>query len=186
MFKMTFLFHLLCSWASSKLPATTKRQKINADFCCALAPEDLTWKVLGDLSHHVAVEGRRVGVHHQQELVHGLMKRGYQPPHRTVQVLKLPLPICHLSHHGSQRCSLGQKRSIRHMSGDTGALGKRLPTMAAMAADTDPPPGAAVRAPTLLTNCCRDRDTRRRSSRGFTMYLHRYTVTTGAQVKRVV
>lgn len=145
------------------------------------APEGHTWKVLGDLSHHVAVEGGRVGVHHEQKLVHGLMKRGYQPPHHSVQVLKLPLPIRHLPHHGSQRRPLDQERTIQHKSGDIGAPVETPPvrTMAAMAADTDPPPGAAVRAPTLLTNRCRDRDTRRRSSWDFTMYLHRCMFTTG-------
>lgn len=40
--------------------------------------------------------------------------------------------------------------------GDYGMAG--LVTMAAMAAETEPPPGAGVRAPTLWTNCRRERD----------------------------
>lgn len=147
---------------------------------CGILPEDHPWKALWDLPHHVAVEGRRVRVHHEQKLVHGLMKWGNQPSHHTIQVLKLPLPICHLPHHGSQCCPLDHKRIIQHMFGAPGApVETHLRTMAATAADTDPPPGAAVRAPTLLTNCCMDRDTRRLSSCGFTMYLHRFEYRSG-------
>ncbi len=52
--------------------------------------------------------------------------------------------------------------------------GMFLCTRAATAAETDPPPGAAVRAPTLRTNCCRDKDTSWLPSCDLTMYLHRY------------
>lgn len=162
-----------------KAACNKKRQREKLK-CCAVIPEHHNWKVLGDFSHHVAVKGRRVCVHHEQKLVHGLMKRGYQPPHYAIQVLKLPLPVCHLSHHGSQRCPLDHKRSIQNCLEKLELLRKHWLTMAAMAADTDPPPGAAVRAPTHLTNCCRDKDTRCLSSWDFTMYLHRYAFTTGS------
>lgn len=56
------------------------------------------------------------------------MKWRDQPPHHAIKVLKLPLPIRHLSHHGSQRCPLDHKRSIQHLPRDTGAPGNtRLP-----------------------------------------------------------
>lgn len=149
-----------------------QNQLLNQTNSCGIPPEDHMWKVLWDLSHHVAVERRWVLVHHEQKLIHGLVKWGNQPSHHTIQILKLPLPICHLPHHGSQCCPLDHKRITQHMFG--APVKTHLCTMAAMAADTDPPPGAAVRAPTLLTNCCRDRDTRRLSSCDFTMYLHRF------------
>lgn len=54
-------------------------------------------------SRHVAVEGTRVGVHHEQQLIYGLMEWRDEPPHHAIQALKLPLPIGHLTHHGTQR-----------------------------------------------------------------------------------
>lgn len=67
-----------------------------------------------------------------------------------------------------------QKNHPAHALSYWSPVETHLHTMAATAADTDPPPGAAVRAPTLLTNCCMERDTKRLSSCGFTMYLHRF------------
>lgn len=52
--------------------------------------------------HHVVVEGGGVGIHHVQQFIHGLIKWRNQPPHHTVQILKLPLPIRHLTNHGTQ------------------------------------------------------------------------------------
>lgn len=52
-------------------------------------------------SCHVTVEGARVGIHHEQQFLYGLMEWRDKPPHQAVQALKLPLPIGHLTHHGT-------------------------------------------------------------------------------------
>lgn len=61
-------------------------------------------------SRHVAVEGTRVGVHHEQQLIYGLMEWRDEPPHHAIQALKLPLPIGHLTHHGTQRRPLQRRQ----------------------------------------------------------------------------
>lgn len=62
-------------------------------------------------SRHVAVKGTRVSVHHEQQLIYGLMEWRDQPPHHAIQALKLPLPVGHLTHHGTQRRPLQRKHS---------------------------------------------------------------------------
>lgn len=64
-------------------------------------------------SHHVTVEGTGVGIHHEQQLLYGLMEWRDEPPHHSIQVLKLPLPIGHLTHHRTQRCPLQRKQGKR-------------------------------------------------------------------------
>lgn len=63
-------------------------------------------------TRHVAVESIRVIIHHEQQLIYGLMEWRDELPHHTIQALKLPLSIGHLTHHGTQGRTLQQKQSM--------------------------------------------------------------------------
>lgn len=94
--------------ASSALPANKK----NFSIICPLVTSRCG-RGFQPSAHHVAVEGRRVCIHHEQQLIHRLMKRGNQPPHHPVQVFKLPLTVSHLAHHGAQCCPLQDRDVMR-------------------------------------------------------------------------
>lgn len=79
---------------------------------CHLCRPQLSLQVSGICPHHVAIKGRCVFVHHEQQVVHGLMKGRDQSPHHAVQIVKLSLAIRHLSHHGPKPRPLQDKHRV--------------------------------------------------------------------------
>lgn len=113
-------------------------------------------------THHAGPEGPGVPVHHRRELSRGRVEGRDQTPHGRVHVLELPPPVRHQAGHAGQRGALGTVTPGWHAERGSPPPGPSCPslTMAALAAVTEPPPGAAERAPTSRTKACRGLFTR--------------------------